>query len=165
MHSKISTIERTNNIEEIRHEILNMQLSRLIVFSDFINRYLHLRLKEYKNWLSVDTVLFLITREQEITPSQLAKLMLRSKNSMTKIIDSLEKDRLVKRVHSKKDRRSIFIEVTSDGLEFTMNHLKKLNSLEKEIKTCLDGDELPELVGLTRKLRLNLIEKITGLKS
>ena len=165
MHSNISKTESKDNIEKIRQEILNMQLSRLIVFSDFINRYLHLRLKEYKNWLKVNTVLFLITRGEEITPSQLGKLMLRSKNSMTKIVDNLEKEKLVKRVRSKKDRRTIFLEVTSNGLEFTMDHLKELNSLEEEIKGCLSSEELPLLVGLSRKLRLKLIENITGLKS
>jgi DNA-binding MarR family transcriptional regulator len=154
-----------NDIEQIRQEILTMQLSRLIAFSDVINRFLHLRLKEYKNWLKVNTVLFLITRGGETTPSQLGKLMLRSKNSMTKIIDNLEKEQLVRRVRSQKDRRTIYLEVTADGLEFTMSHLKELDALEKEIKACLEPDELPLLVGLSRKLRLKLIENITGLKS
>jgi MarR family transcriptional regulator, negative regulator of the multidrug operon emrRAB len=165
MSSKMSRVERINNIEEIRHEILNMQLSRLIVFGDFIDRYLHLRLKENYSWLRVDTILSLITRGENLTPSQLAKLMLRSRNSITKLINGLQSDGLIKRVHSDKDHRIVNIEVTSKGLEFTMTNLKKLSSLEEELRDCLDGDELSVLVGLTRKLRLKLIENLTGLKS
>jgi DNA-binding MarR family transcriptional regulator len=165
MSSKMSRVERINNIEGIRHEILNMQLSRLIVFCDVIDRYQRLRLKENYSWLRVDTILFLITRGGNLTPSQLAKLMLRSRNSITKLINGLESDGLIKRVHSDKDHRIVNIEVTSKGLEFTMTNLKKLSSLEEELRDCLDGDELSVLVGLTRKLRLKLIENLTGLKS
>jgi MarR family transcriptional regulator, negative regulator of the multidrug operon emrRAB len=161
----MSRVERINNIEGIRQEILNMQLSRLIVFGDVIDRYQRLRLKENYSWLRVDTILFLITRGGNLTPSQLAKLMLRSRNSITKLINGLERDGLIKRVHSDKDRRIVNIEVTSKGLEFTMTNLKQLSSLEEELRDCLEGDELSVLVGLTRKLRLKLIENLTGLKS
>ena len=165
MSANTSRIERINNIEEIRHEILNMQMSRLIVFSDVIDRYLHIRLKNNYSWLRVDTILFLITRGGKLTPSQLAKLMLRSRNSITRLINDLESDGFVKRVHSNTDHRTVIIEVTSKGLEFTMTNLKKLSSLEEELRACLDGDELSVLVGLTRKLRLKLIENLTGLIS
>jgi DNA-binding MarR family transcriptional regulator len=165
MSVNMSRIDRINNIEEIRNEILNMQLSRLIVFSDVIDRYLHLKLKNSYSWLKVDTILFLITRGGKLKPSQLANLMLRSRNSITRLINDLERDGFVKRVHSNKDHRTVLIEVTSEGLEFTMTNLKKLSSLEQELRACLDGDELSVLVGLTRKLRLELIKNLTGLIS
>jgi DNA-binding MarR family transcriptional regulator len=165
MSAKLSTVERVNNIEEIRRDILSMQLSRLIVFSDVIDRYLHLKLKNNYSWLKVDTILFLITRGGKLKPSQLAKLMLRSRNSITRLINDLERDGLVKRAHSNKDQRTVIIEVTDRGLEFTMTNLKKLKPLEEELKAYLDGDDLSVLVGLTRKLRLELIKNLTGLIS
>jgi len=157
--------ERLENIEEIRQEILSMHLSRLIVFSDFIDRYLHLKLKEYRYWLKVNAILFLITRGGKLTTGQLAKLMIRSRNSITKLVDSLKEEGLVRRSYTDKDRRLVFIEVTSKGLEYTISNLKKLGPAEEEIKKCLEDDELQTLVNLSRKLRLKLIEQITGMKS
>ena len=156
---------RSSNIEAIRQEILAMHLSRIIAFSDVINRYLKIRTKGDISWLRVNAILFIITRGGKLTPSQLADLMLRSRNSVTKLLEGLEKDGLVRRYHPKNNRRTVYAEATSDGLSFTMTKLKAITSLEEEIRSCLDEGELKTLVDLTRKLRLKLIEKITGLKS
>jgi MarR family transcriptional repressor of emrRAB len=157
---------RRGNIETIRQEILAMHLSRLIAFSDVINRYLHLRIQgDTRSWLRVNTVLFIITRGGKLTPTQLAKLLLRSKTNVSKLIDGLEKDGLVRRYYTREDRRTVYVEVTSAGLSFIMDKLNVIKSLEEEIRSCLDDGELQTIVDLTRKLRLKLIEKLTGLKS
>jgi DNA-binding MarR family transcriptional regulator len=156
---------RRRDIEKIRQKILAMHLSRLIVFSDVINRYIQLRTKRDTSWLRTNAILFIITRGGKLTPSQLAKVMLRSRNSVTKLVEGLEKDGLVRRYHPKNDRRTVYIEVTQDGLSFIMTKLDTLTSLEDELRSFLDNGELLTLVGLTRKLRLAMIEKITGLKS
>ena len=157
---------RPVNIEKIRQEILSMNLSRLVVFSDVMNRYLLLRAKgDARTWLRVYAVTFIITRGGKVTPTELAKILLRSRNSVSQLIGGLEKDGLVRRYHTTEDRRTVYVEVTSDGLSFIKARLKVLKSLEEEIKSCLDDDELRTIVDLTRKLRLRLIEKLTGLKS
>jgi DNA-binding MarR family transcriptional regulator len=158
-------IEQNNSLESVRQEILSMQLNRIMVFSDMINRYLQMKFKGESTWLRVHAVLFVITRGGKITPSELADVMLRSRNSVTKLIEGLEHDGYVKRTHSTRDRRTVYIEVTPAGLDFTMTHLRKLNSLESEINRCLEPGELKTFVELSRKLRLALIERLTGLKS
>ena len=115
--------------------------------------------------MRVNAIIFIITRGGKLTPTQIAKLLLRSRNSVSKLIDGLEKDGLVRRYHAKEDRRTVYVEVTSNGLSFIMARLKAIKSLEKEIRTCLDDDELETAVDLTRKLRLKLIERLTGLQS
>jgi len=156
---------RDSNIEAIRQEIMAMHLSRLVAFSDVINRYLKIRTKGDISWLRVNAILFIITRGGKLTPSQLADLMLRSRNSVTKLLEGLEKDGLIRRYHPKNNRRTVYAEATSEGLSFIMTKLKVVTALEEEIRSCLDDGELKTLVNLTRKLRLELIEKITGLKS
>jgi DNA-binding MarR family transcriptional regulator len=157
---------RREDIETIHQEILSMHLSRLIAFSDVIIRYMHLRIQgDTRSWLRVNAIMFIITRGGKLTPTQIAKLLLRSRNSVSKLIDGLEKDGLVRRYHTKEDRRTVYVEVTSNGLSFIMARLKVIKSLEKEIRTCLDDHELETLVDLTRKLRLKLIERLTGLQS
>jgi len=157
---------RSVNIEKMRREILSMDLNRLVVFSDVMNRYLLLRAKgDARTWLRVYAVTFIITRGGKVTPTELAKILLRSKNSVSQLINGLEKNGLVRRYHAKKDRRTVYVEVTSDGLSFVKARLKVVKSLEEEIRSCLDDGELRIIVDLTRKLRLRLLEKLTGLKS
>lgn len=157
---------RPENIEKMRREILSMDLNRLIVFSDVMNRYFLLRAKgDARTWLRVYAVTFIITRGGKVTPTELAKILLRSKNSVSQLINGLEKNGLVRRYHTTEDRRSVYVEVTSDGLSFIKARLKIVKSLEEEIRSCLDEGELRIIVDLTRKLRLRLIEKLTGLKS
>jgi DNA-binding MarR family transcriptional regulator len=157
---------RPVNIEKMRREILSMDLSRLAVFSDVMNRYVLLRAKgDARTWLRVYAVTFIITRGGKVTPTELAKILLRSRNSVSQLINGLEKNGLVRRYHTTEDRRTVYVEVTSDGLSFIEERLKVLKSLEEEIRSCLDDGELRIIVDLTRKLRLGLIEKLTGLKS
>jgi DNA-binding MarR family transcriptional regulator len=158
-------VKDTNVIEETSEEILYMDLARLIGFFDVMDRFLRLRLKNYDSWLKVTTIRFVITRGGSLTPGQLAKIMLRSKNSISHIINGLESDGLIKRVHFKKDHRVVIIKVTPKGVKFAMEHLNRLSPLQGELRDCLDEGELSTLVGLTRKLRLKLIENMTGLKS
>ena len=156
---------RQSDIEKIRQEILSMHLSRLVVFSDVINRYMLLRTKSEISWLRTNAIIFIITRGGKLTPSQLAKVMLRSRNSVTKLVEGLEKDGLVRRYHPRNNRRTVYIEVTQDGLSFIIKQIDMLTSFEDELKSFLNDGELHTLVYLTRKLRLAMIEKITGLKS
>jgi DNA-binding MarR family transcriptional regulator len=157
---------RSVDIEKMRQEILSMHLSRLAVFSDVMNRYVLLRAKDdARTWLRVYAVTFIITRGGKVTPTELAKILLRSKNSVSQLINGLEKNGLVRRYHATEDRRTVYVEVTSDGLSFIKAKFKVLKSLEEEIESCLDNGELRIVVDLTRKLRLGLIEKLTGLKS
>jgi DNA-binding MarR family transcriptional regulator len=157
---------RPVDIEKMRQEILSMHLSRLAVFSDVMNRYVLLRAKDdARTWLRVYAVTFIITRGGKVTPTELAKILLRSKNSVSQLINGLEKNGLVRRYHATEDRRTVYVEVTSDGLSFIKAKFKVLKSLEEEIESCLDNGELRIVVDLTRKLRLGLIEKLTGLKS
>jgi len=157
---------RPVDVEKMRREILSMDLSRLAVFSDVMNRYILLRAKgDARTWVRVYAVTFIITRGGKVTPTELAKILLRSKNSVSQLINGLEKDGLVRRYHATEDRRTVYVEITPDGLSFIRAKFEVLKSLEEEIGSCLDSDELRTLVDLTRKLRLSLIEKLTGLKS
>jgi DNA-binding MarR family transcriptional regulator len=87
--------------------------------------------------------------------------MLRSNYSITKLIDGLEKDGLVMRRPDGRDRRSINIEVTSEGLNYVTSSLSKTVIAERELKSWLNKDELENLAPAIRKLRDRLIEKIS----
>jgi len=89
------------------------------------------------------------------------KLM--SGGNMTLVMDTLEKDGLVERIHSKEDRRSVIVQLTPKGevafkdvfgkhSEFIVNlfsvltekEVDTLSSLLKKLGTAIDGEEEEE---------------------
>ena len=118
-----------------------------------------MRLRGKVNWLRATALTYLITRGDSLTASQLARLMLRSNYSMTRLIDDLEKDGLVIRERAGKDRRTIDVRITSDGLAFMMQTLSDNDLVEEELMSCLDENEILTLRNLIRVLRFTLVEK------
>jgi DNA-binding MarR family transcriptional regulator len=150
-----------NEIEKVNSQIRSMQYPRIIVFADVVNRYTQIILKNKVSWLRTNALIFLITRGGSLTPSQLARIMLRSNYSITKLIDGLEKDGLVRRCRDNRDRRSINLEVTSESLNYVKSSLSNIAEAERELNSWLDKDDLENLAPIIRKLRDKLIEKVS----
>lgn len=150
-----------DEIEKVNTQIRSMQIPRIIAFADVVNRYTQKILKNKVSWLRASALIFLITRGGTLTPGQLARIMLRSNYSITKLIDGLEKDRLVKRYPDGRDRRSIKVKVTSEGLNYVISSLSNVAEAERELKSWLDDDERENLAATVRKLRDRLIEKVS----
>jgi DNA-binding MarR family transcriptional regulator len=149
-------------INTVRKGIVDLQFGRIMVFADMIDRYLHVRLRSDSTWLRLQAAILIVNRGGKMTPTELAILLLRSRNSITRLVAGLEKDGYVKRAHSKLDRRVVTVEITQSGLNFTQSQINKLSKLEREIHLCLEPEELKMFIELSRKLRLSLIEKLTG---
>ena len=72
-------------------------------------------------------------------------------SNLTNIIDRLENQRLVKRVNSKTDRRSIFVNVTTKGKKLLADYADFLRELSTRMKQAMQEDEFSILVeGLER---------------
>jgi DNA-binding MarR family transcriptional regulator len=93
-----------------------------------------------------------------LTPTKMAELMFRSKHSITKIIDNLEKEGFIVRDFSSKDRRVTHIKITSAGLEYVRNNLNKGDIRAKQVMDCLDASEQKTLVNLTGKMCRRMTE-------
>lgn len=148
-------------IESVNKKIRRTQFTRLIAFADTVNRYTEIILKHKYSWLHSAALIFMITRGGSLTPTQLARIMLRSNYSVTKIVDGLEKDGLVTRSHNGQDRRSIDVQVTSKGLDYIVSLLENSRVAEDELKSCLNEQELENLANTVRILRDRLIEKVS----
>jgi len=148
-------------IDKVNMQIRGMQIPRIIVFADVVNRYTQKILKSQVSWLRASALIFLITRGGTLTPGQLARIMLRSNYSITKLIDGLEKNRLVKRCPDNKDRRRVKVKITSEGLNYVISNLNNIGEAERELKCWLNDNESENLAAIIRKLRDKLIEKIS----
>ena len=101
-------------------------------------------------------VLDILWKEQSLSQQNIADIIQKDKNSVTKIIDSLEKKNLVRRVVDKNDRRINKIELTDEGsaLEKVTTEVA-INFMNDAIKD-IDKQELDIFVNVMRKLKNNL---------
>jgi len=154
-----------DRIDAVHKKLSESNFLRYMAFADVILRYNETILKNDISWLKTEALMFIITRGGCLTPSKLARIMLRSNYSVTKLLNGLEKEGLITRRRSKKDRRTYPAYLTSEGLAFIEKSLEILTKGEEIINLCLSEEERHLLSELTRKLRLKLIEQVTGLKS
>jgi DNA-binding MarR family transcriptional regulator len=131
-----------------------------VQFADTLIRYLEITMKEDRviSRLQGSALYFLLLNGGESTPTRLAKDMLRSKHSVTKIIDSLEKEGLSARGSSDKDRRVTSVKLTAKGLEHVKQRFSRGNERAVQVMDALDLKEQKRLVVLTERLRKRMIE-------
>ncbi|MBN1188131.1 MAG: MarR family transcriptional regulator [Dehalococcoidales bacterium] len=158
-------IPSLSEIEKVNAQIRSTQFSRLVAFADVVTRYTELVFKikgDQISWLRASALRFIITRGGSLTLSQMAAVMLRSNYSITKLVDGLENDGLVKRCRNIADGRSFDVKVTQKGLNYVIESLKNSETAENELKSCLSESELNDLAIIMRKLRDKLIEKVSA---
>jgi MarR family transcriptional regulator, negative regulator of the multidrug operon emrRAB len=164
-HLEISISSQDTNsayIAKIKRELKKINVSRIVAFADVFNRYIILRAQDEGSLFRANAVASIITRGGRITPSHLANLLLRSRNSISKLLEGLEEQGLVRRYHPKGNNRTVYVEVTMLGLQWTIENLKSLVTLDEEIQSILDEKEIQTLVVLSRKLRLGLVKKLAN---
>jgi DNA-binding MarR family transcriptional regulator len=157
---KLTSIKQPglDDLKEVAEQILKTEFWSCVSFSDITSRYVEITMKiDNVSRLHGIAMYCLVLMGGSTTPTQLAKKMFRSKHSMTKIIDSLEKEGLVMRDYTNKDRRVTFIKITQDGLDYVRQNIaNKGNKRAQEAIACLDRSEQKVLIGLLDKMRSNM---------
>jgi DNA-binding MarR family transcriptional regulator len=132
-----------------------------VQFADTLIRYLEITMKQDRvvSRLQGSALYFLLLDGGESTPTQLARDMLRSKHSVTKIIDGLEKEGLIVRSSTNKDRRVTSVKLTARGLERVKQRFSRGNERAGQVMASLNVKEQKRLVALTGKMcqRINAI--------
>ncbi|MBN1848075.1 MAG: MarR family transcriptional regulator [Deltaproteobacteria bacterium] len=154
---KKTTLPENAELGGISDLLRKQKILYVTSFADIMNRFGE---THFMDPLRFTALSFLTTRGGSLTPTELAKLMFRSKHSITKIIDGLENLNYVTRIQDKKDRRSIHVKITSEGVAHFQKHLLLGNKHMKEIMSCMSDDEWDQLIELIKRLRKRLIEKM-----
>ena len=92
------------------------------------------------------------TLRHPITPTVIANWMDRNTNSITLMIDRMEKDGLVSRVRDLDDRRSLRLRLEKKGGKAFRQGIERHRELYKEAMSCLEKDELQELSRILDKV-------------
>jgi DNA-binding MarR family transcriptional regulator len=77
----------------------------------------------------------------------------RSKHAITRAIDILEKDALVRREPSANDRRSLNVVITKQGIDLVKKTLPALQRASSIATSCLSEEQINELKTISTKLR------------
>ncbi|MGR5276012.1 MarR family winged helix-turn-helix transcriptional regulator [Vibrio rotiferianus] len=76
-----------------------------------------------------------------LTPSELISSMMLTSGAMTNRLDKLEKKGLIDREHSKEDRRSVTVQLTSKGFELIDVLIEQHLQAQHELMGSLTSDE------------------------
>jgi DNA-binding MarR family transcriptional regulator len=143
------------NIRSVLDKIKETDFWLCVQFADTLIRYLEITMKQDRvvSRLQGSALYFLLLSGGETTPTQLARDMLRSKHSVTKIIDGLENEGLIARSSTNKDRRVTSVKLTARGLEVVKQRFTRGNERAGQVMADLSVKEQKRLVALTESLR------------
>ena len=101
-------------------------------------------------------VLDILWKEQSLSQQKIADIIQKDKNSVTKIIDSLEKKNLVRREVDKNDRRINKIELTDDAVALEKLTTEVAINFMNDVVKGIDNKDLDTFVNVMRQLKNNL---------
>jgi DNA-binding MarR family transcriptional regulator len=94
-----------------------------------------------------------------LNKTQIADRVDRHPNSITPILDRMEKSGLVKRVRDNRDRRSFYLKMTTKGEKYFQKSERVVSKMIQELLDCLSDKELQTLQDLLEKIRIKVIDK------
>ena len=138
--------------EEVRGLDTYIKLMRA---TDSINSKINSFLAESNLTGSQFQVLDTLFHLGDLSQKDLSKKLLKSGGNITMVVDNLEDRKFVKRKRSKKDRRMIYVHLTSEGEKKIKNTLPGIvDILTKEMKR-INADEQETLQKLCKKIGIS----------
>jgi DNA-binding MarR family transcriptional regulator len=157
-----------NHLESLAGDIralgdnLRFNIAVQLLFSGLLlNRYINIRARRYGlNRSRLDIMHTLITHGGILKPTDLSKMLFRSKQTITQIIDGLEGDGLVKRELAGKDRRTRKVIITRKGVDLIRANLPRTIEISNSAIPGLAEEEMQTLQASLRRVRKHLLSQI-----
>jgi DNA-binding MarR family transcriptional regulator len=89
---------------------------------------------------------------EPLTPSQVSDRVLVPSATMTATLDLLERRGWIRRMPNPADRRSVLLEITSEGRATADQLLPGIRAVEREMLSALTPEERVDLLGLLAKV-------------
>ena len=96
--------------------------------------------------------------EEPLTQNDLSQKLLVDKSNITGLLDKLEAVGQIKRNKVPGDRRSYHVTLTKAGTEFVEGLDALYSEMVEQVMSVFTNQQCDELIELTRKLRISLIE-------
>ena len=141
----------------------NQLLNIWMLFHQTYNSILRYENKEFsKIGISAQqhaVLMAIMQTEGPVTPSQIAKLVDRNANSITLILDRMEKSGLINRIRNVDDRRSLLVSVTDKGEKILREGIGIGWNVIQDLLGELSEEELVTISDSMGKLRLKAISR------
>jgi len=102
-------------------------------------------------------VLLLLWRKDGLAPSELASNTVRDRTTVTRLLDGMEKKRLIVRIADEVDRRRSKVVLTEEGKQLEAKLVPIAKQLIELAHDGLSDDEQSQLVNLMKKMSHNLM--------
>ena len=137
-------------------------LLSILMSYEVLARYLEVQLKRHHvSLIRFNIMSTLFKNGGEMTPSEIAESVFREKNSVTAVINTLEREGVVRREPSPDDGRSVKVVITDKGWEEANRLNPVAQELSREALACMDREQVETLTGIMRSLRECLMPKIS----
>ena len=101
---------------------------------------------------------YLLVHSKDIIFQRDIEKLIESRRSTTSgILNTMEKNNLIKRINNEKDARSKQIILTEYGLNFSIYMLEQKNKFEKKVTNNITKEELKIFFKVTEKIKNNIM--------
>lgn len=142
--SKTSSL--AEEIESTNRELWVDTFLWLLFITDVLNKYLDTHLNQFgvsRTGLHVLNVLVL--HSGNMRPTEISKIVYRTKHTITRTIDVLERKGLVRREALANDRRGALITMTEEGLDLVKRALPNLRRVSTSALSSLNEQQTTQL--------------------
>jgi DNA-binding MarR family transcriptional regulator len=124
----------------------------LFQLSDVIQKHQEIVQKRFKVSAVEIEILKLLSAEGDKKMKDIGERVRVKLSNLTNIIDRLESQKLVRRVNSKTDRRSIFVHISTKGKKLLNDYAEFLRELSTRMKQVMQDDDFGILVDGLEKI-------------
>jgi DNA-binding MarR family transcriptional regulator len=149
----------SEDLKKVADEVREVNFWVYVNFADIITRYCDITMKtDDISPLHAIAMWHLVCAGGTSTPTRLAEKMFRSKHSVTKIVDNLEKEGLIVRDFSSKDRRVTQIRMTPAGLQYIKKNQNHASQHAKQVMDCLNATQQKTLIELMNIMKIRMTD-------
>ncbi|MDD2399536.1 MAG: MarR family transcriptional regulator [Sulfurovum sp.] len=105
-----------------------------------------------------DVLMALLFHGKPMSPTHLYESMIFSSGGMTKLLKKLEEKKLIRRIPSQKDKRSLLVALNRAGKKLAADAFGDIVKINMEVLSKLQEDEQTALENLLKKLLAELSE-------
>jgi len=103
-----------------------------------------------------DVLMALLCHNEPMTPTNLYESMIFSSGGMTKLLKKLEEKKLIERIPSQKDKRSLLVALSRRGKKLVTDAFGDVVKINMEVLSKLEESEQATLENLLKKLLTEL---------
>ena len=150
---------------EIREQVSRLSVDNFITFlhtADIVERYVDIEMHNIGiNRTHFSLLNNLIVLGGKATPTELSKRVFRSKHAITRAVDTLVKEGLVRREGIGEDRRNRKVAITTKGLNFVRRMVPVREEIGSRIISPLNKTEAKQLSSILKRLRRHMVKLMT----